>query len=99
MRKQKRMSRIDKFLEMPKEIVSNEPKITVVGFGEMLIENYKNILEYEEFYIKINTHMGSINVNGFNLKLNQMTEDDIMVTGKIESIDFESIIDDEDIKD
>lgn len=98
MKNQKRMSRIDKFLEMPKEVVSSIPKITVVGFEEMLIENYKNILEYEDFYIKINTHMGSININGFNLKLNEMTEDDIMVTGRIESIDFESITEDEEIK-
>lgn len=36
-------------LEMPKEISSNEPKITILGFNQMLIENYKGILEYQEF--------------------------------------------------
>lgn len=34
--------------------------------------------------------MGIININGFHLSLEQMTSDDIMVRGKIESIDFES---------
>ena len=80
---------------MPKEIVSNIPKITILGFNEMLIENYKGILEYEEFYIKINTYIGVINVNGFNLKLNQMTEEDILIKGKIDSIDFENNTDEE----
>ena len=41
---------------MPTEIVSNTPKISILGFEEILIENYKNIIEYENFYIKINTY-------------------------------------------
>ena len=80
------------FLEIPKEVISKAPKITILGFQEMLIENYKGILEYEDFYIRINTSMGTININGFHLNLNQMTEDDIMVTGKIQSIDIEDVL-------
>ena len=95
MKKKKRTNRLERILEMPKEISTNEPKMTILGFNEILIENYKNILEYEEIYIRINTHIGVININGFELSLNQMTEDDIMVTGKIEKIEFESIIDEE----
>ena len=53
----------------------------------------KSILEYEDYYIKINTHIGAVNINGFNLRLKEMTGDDIMVFGKIDSIDFESITD------
>ena len=89
-------NKIEKLLEVPREISGLEPKITIVGFDEMLIENYKGILEYEEFYIKVSTNIGSININGFNLKLEQVTEDDISVKGKIESIDIERVIDEED---
>lgn len=92
-KKKMRASRINEILEMPREIVSNEPKITIVGFEEILIENYKSILEYEEFYVKINTYIGVININGFNLRLKEMTGDDIMVLGKIDSLDFENITD------
>lgn len=88
-------SKIDQILEVPREISSIDPKITIIGFNEMLIENYKGILEYEEFYIRINTAIGNININGFNLSLEQVTEDDISVKGKIESIDIERIIDEE----
>jgi len=91
----KKKEKINEILEIPLEVVSREPKITVMGFKEILIENYKAILEYEEFYIKINTHTGVININGFNLKLKEMTDDDIMVLGKIDSIDFEEITDEE----
>lgn len=92
-RKRQRTSKINEMLEMPREIVSNEPKVTILGFEQILIENYKSILEYEEFYVKINTYIGVININGFNLRLKEMTGDDIMVLGKIDSLDFESITD------
>ena len=32
---------------------------------------------------------GLININGFNLLMNEMTEDDLIITGQIESVDFE----------
>lgn len=96
MAKEKRGKRkIDEWLEIPNEISTNEPKITISGFSEILIENYKGILEYEDIYIRINTYIGIININGFNLNLNQMTEDDIIVTGKIDSINLEPNIEDE----
>lgn len=94
-KKTRGMSRINEILEMPPEVVSNIPKISILGFEEMLIENYKNIIEYEDFYIKINTHIGYINVNGYRLKLIQMNQDDMKITGKIDSIDFENYEDDE----
>ena len=85
----KNISRIDRLLEIPQEIYSNVPKITITGFNEMIIENFKGILEYEDYYIRINTSLGIININGFELKLENMTNDDIKVKGKVESIDIE----------
>lgn len=77
------------FLGLPKEIISKTPKLTITGFEEIFIENFRGILEYEDYFARIKTEIGIISINGFNLKLNQMTEDDILVTGKIESLDFE----------
>ena len=82
-------SRVSKFLEIPREVISDVPKITITGFDEILIENFKGILEYEDYYIRINTSLGIININGLELKLENMTNDDIKVKGKVESIDIE----------
>ena len=89
MRKSKRFSKINEILEIPKEVSTDIPKITAIGFEEMLIENYKGILEYDEIFIRISTHIGIIDISGLNLSLNQMTEDDILISGKIENIEFE----------
>lgn len=97
-KKVKKQSRLDRFLEIPKEISSEEPKLTIMGFNSLIIENYKGILEYQDFFVRISTHIGIININGYELNLNEMTTDDIEVTGKIEGIDFEKTIDDYEVK-
>lgn len=84
------VNKINRVLEIPREVSEKIPKITILGFEEVLIENFKGILEYEDFFARISTHIGIININGFNLKLSQMTEDDILVKGKIDNIDFET---------
>jgi len=87
----KKLNKINDMLEIPKEVYSNEPKLVITGFNEMVIENYKGILEYDDYYVKINSYIGVINIHGFNLRLEKMTEDNIRIIGKIESLDIERI--------
>ena len=93
MKRKSKQKRIDKILEFPQEVYLNVPKIIITGFDEMIIENFKGILEYEEFFVQLNTYIGIININGYGLTLENMTNDDIKVKGKIESIDIERTID------
>lgn len=93
MKKKKIQHRLSDIFELPREISSKEPKITILGFDEMLIENYKGILEYQEFYIRLSTYIGILNINGFQLSLHEMTSEDIVIKGQIESIDIERITD------
>ena len=83
------VNKINNMLEIPREIYTKEPKIEIIGFNNLIIENYKGILEYEENYIKISTYFKNININGINLKLNRMTEDNLKIVGKIISITTE----------
>lgn len=85
----RRFEKINEILELPKEVMYKVPKITIIGFEEIYIENYKGILEYEDFFVRINTEIGNININGFNLCLNEMTDDNLKIKGRIENIDFE----------
>ncbi len=91
----KKARKIDEILEIPTELSTDNPKITVLGFEKILIENHKGILEYQDYYIRLNTYIGLININGFNLTLDEMNTDDLIITGKIESIDFENTIENE----
>lgn len=91
--KKKKINKLESILELPQEIYSDVPKITIIGFEEIILENYKGIIEYEEFFASISTYIGVVNINGYNLNLEKMTNDDIKITGKIESIELERIQD------
>ncbi len=87
----KKKNKIERMLEIPEEVYSNVPKVTITGFNELILENYKGIIEYEEFFASISTYIGVININGYNLNLEKMTNDDIKITGKIESVEIDRI--------
>lgn len=86
-------NKFDKLLEIPKEIATSTPRLIINGFEEVLVENYKGVLEYEENFIKIATYIGIVNINGINLKLNQMKDDTVFIYGQIDSVTMEKDID------
>ena len=88
-----RRKRFNDILEIPKEIYTNIPNFIITGFEDMIIENYKGILEYEDYYVRVNPYIGIVNIHGTNLRLEKMTEDNIKIIGKIESIEIERTID------
>lgn len=85
--------KLNDILEIPKEVYTNIPNLIITGFDDIIIENYKGILEYEDYFIRINTHIGIVNIHGINLNLEKMTEDNLKITGKMESIEIERVID------
>lgn len=89
--KKNKLSKLNRMLEIPIEVTSTIPRLTNLGFKKLVMENYKNILEYQDFFIRINTSIGIININGYGLKMEEMTKDDIVIEGEIESVDFEKI--------
>lgn len=75
-------------LELPKEIVLNMPKLVMLGNGDVIIENYKGIVEYAEGVIRVNTTSGIIKLTGTDIYIKEITAENIMVYGNILSLEF-----------
>jgi sporulation protein YqfC len=75
-------------LELPKEIVLNIPKVTIVGNKDMMIENYKGVMEYEDGRIRVNTGTGVVKVTGARLLIREITSEDIIISGDIHALEF-----------
>ena len=90
--RKKKSSKLDRILEIPQEVYSNENRLSCLGFHELLVENYRSILDYQEVYIRIHTQTGILGIGGQKLEMIAMTEDDLKITGEIEKIEFEKSI-------
>ena len=77
-------------LELPKDLMYGASIVTIIGRREVLIENYKGILEYTEEYIKIQTKNAKLTVYGKRLNIEYYTNEDMKVVGFIKSIEFEA---------
>ncbi len=87
-KKPKLREKITEMLELPKEIVLNMPKLVMLGNGDVIIENYKGIVEYAEGVIRVNTTSGIIKITGTDIYIKEITAENIMVYGNILSLEF-----------
>ncbi len=75
-------------LDLPKDLELTLPRVTTMGNKYINIENYIGILEYSNDVIKINTKSNILKIQGENLVIKYITEDDISIEGKIYAIEY-----------
>ena len=76
-------------LELPKDFIMGEAIVTITGRRELLIENYKGILNYEDSFIKIQAKNCRIMISGRNLSIDYYTNEEMKITGFFEQIQYE----------
>ena len=76
-------------LELPKDFLLGEVIVTVTGRKELLIENYKGILNYEDSFIRIQAKYCRVIIIGRQLSINYYTNEEMKITGFIEQIQYE----------
>lgn len=73
---------------VPKELVLGVPVLHITGTEEIRLENYRGIQEYTEELIRIQTRTGQIRLTGKRLNVEYYTNDEMKVTGWIQSIEY-----------
>lgn len=79
---------ISNALELPKDIVLDVAKVTLIGSNNVTVENHKGILEYNEDQIRINTGSGVLVINGSRLSIKSVLQEEITITGEVHCISF-----------
>ncbi|MGB7606036.1 MAG: sporulation protein YqfC [Lutisporaceae bacterium] len=79
---------ISNALELPKDIVLDVAKITLIGSNNVTVENHKGIVEYNEDQIRINTGSGVLTINGLKLNIKSILQEEITITGEVQCISY-----------
>ena len=84
----KALLRFAKSIDLPEEITMSGSHVEIIGQSNVVIENTKGILKYEDAHIKISLGKKNISVFGQNLVMKNFIDQTIIVSGKISGIEF-----------
>lgn len=81
--------KLQKTAEIPSDVALKVPIITMVGFQNLTVENYRGILEYTSKLIRIQTKTGQIKICGNALHIEYYTNEEMKVTGQMTQIEYQ----------
>lgn len=80
--------RLSQKSDIPIDIAKGLPRIEISGLEEIVIENYKGILGFDNNHVEVNSSVGKINISGSNLEILYMGTSTIIVGGSFKSIEY-----------
>ena len=75
--------------DLPRDIILNLPKITIVSDNEITIENHKGVVHFDDKEVKINSSVGLISIGGKNFEILFMGGSTLTLSGKFKSVVYE----------
>ncbi len=82
-------SKLANATQIPFDMASKQPYIKMFSNREVVIEDAGNLVHYDDCCIKVKQHKNIVFVNGSNLKLICLVNNDLRVTGFINNVGFE----------
>lgn len=82
------LERFSRALDLPADIVAGLPRVSITGGSEILIENHKGILLYNDTDIHINGGGVIIKLHGDRLSITAMNSADLSIRGVLLGVDF-----------
>lgn len=76
-------------LELPREAVGGEAKLTMWGDRRLLIENHRGVLAYGTEEIRVAAGRRQLVVRGAQLYMSAMNREELLVCGRMQSLEWE----------
>ena len=80
--------KLAQFLEIPMDTAVVWPKIVMNANRNIIIQNHRGVIEYDQNLVRINTKLGEIKISGKNLALLSALKDEIVVEGRIDQVEL-----------
>ncbi len=76
------------FFELPRDIVQDLSRLTLIGDRQLYLENHKGIVEYGDQRIKVRTTSGLLIIKGEDLAIRNLYAAELYVEGEINSLEI-----------
>lgn len=80
------MERLVDRADLQGEVMPGQPLVEIYGEERILIEHHRGVTEYGREKIQVKMRYGSLCICGFGLELAQMNADQLIISGRIDSV-------------
>ncbi|NLP18625.1 MAG: sporulation protein YqfC [Firmicutes bacterium] len=81
-------SELADFFELPKDILLDLPRITLLGNLRLVIENHRGLIQYEPVQIRVCLEKGEVVLQGSNLNISLISKEEIVIDGQLKGVEF-----------
>ena len=75
-------------LELPKDILFGIPYLTFHGNLELIVENHRGLINYDDKQISILAKDNSILIKGSGMAITEYSKDTIVIQGHLDEVQF-----------
>ncbi|MBO2520635.1 MAG: sporulation protein YqfC [Clostridia bacterium] len=83
------LGRLAGSMEMPRDVMLDAPRVTVIGALQAYVENHKGILEYTPSRVRVRTRDGLVTVTGSRLKIGRLFREELVIDGRVDRVELE----------
>ena len=80
--------RLAKILDVPQNMFESYSQIVLSGNREAVLDGCQGVIEYEDDFIKLKIGRQVVKFTGQNLQIKCMTGENVIIDGKILSVEF-----------
>jgi len=80
--------RASRAFDMPADVLAGQPRLQLIGTGELRMEGHKGILSYGTEEIHISGGKLVVQVKGNGLELRAMNPTELLITGEIRVVEL-----------
>ena len=77
-----------KHLELPKDVIFDLPRITMIAAYQMYIENHRGVIQFTDEYLHLRLSKGELKIYGNRLVIRAILPEEVLVEGVIQSIEY-----------
>ena len=81
--------RLADLFDLPRDVVLDLPRISVIGDLQLLLQNHRGLLEYLPDRVVVAMKDGRLVVRGEDLVIAGVTGEELIVTGRLHAVEFQ----------
>ena len=76
------------FLDLPKDVIFDIPRITMIGNMQLYIENHRGVMAFSDRLLRLRLSSGCLEIEGRELVIRAILTEEVFIEGTIDLVKY-----------